>query len=65
MQKLLQLNERIKSSNDHLQTEEEITDSRSGLTPSQRVDAKLAACSAAVTNRYQRSGSERFTRRPK
>ncbi len=64
MQKSLQPNDRIKS-NHHLQTEEMIADVRSVLTPSQRVDAKLAACSGGQNSRNLRSVGERFTRRPK
>ena len=64
MQKSVQANDRIKLNQDNFQTEELIADSRSILTPSQRVDAKLAACSASSSRTF-RGGFERFSRRPK
>lgn len=65
MQKSLQTNDRIKSNQHHLQTEEMIADIRSVLTPSQRVDAKLAACSGGQNSRNLQNVQARFARRPK
>ena len=65
MQKSLQTNDHFKSNPHHLQTEELIADMRSVLTPSQRVDAKLAACSNGTLSRTSHSIQDRFVRRPK
>jgi len=65
MLKFIQTTDRVKAAQGNLQTEELIADSRSTLTPSQRVDAKLAACSGGLYRRDLRSGLERIARRPK
>lgn len=66
MQKIAQVISRVKVNSVNFQTEELIADSRSSLTPSQRVDAKLAACSTGYSSRSMRAGLERFvSRRPK
>lgn len=49
----------------HVQTEELIADSRSVMTPSQRVEEKLAACTGFTSVPVRRSDESHAPRRPR